>query len=86
MRNFRCVVSDRDSGFTSGGGALPVAGSCVPGDGPGTGNTKPEVPEAERVGNVQVGNKELSGHSANHEMYVFSADNPARFVTHYQTR
>ena len=47
---------------------------------------KADPSEAERLGNVGVGSKENSGFSANHDRFIQTSDNPARFITHYQTR
>lgn len=42
--------------------------------------------EAARIGNVKVGDKEPTGFISNGDRYVYTADNPARFITHNQTR
>ena len=50
------------------------------------GEQLPPQSEAGRLGKSYVGPKELSGFSENNDRYVHSADNPARFVTHYMTK
>ena len=50
------------------------------------GQQRPDISEADRIGRTKMGNKEASGFSENNDGYVHTADNPARFITHYQTR
>jgi len=50
------------------------------------GQQRPDPSEADRLGKTKVGSKEPSGFCENNDGYIHTADNPARFITHYQTR
>lgn len=45
-----------------------------------------QVPDSDRLARTAVGRKELTGYSENNDSFVHTADNPARFVTHYSTK
>jgi protein phosphatase 1 regulatory subunit 32 len=50
------------------------------------GEQRPAPSEADRLGRTAVGWKEETGFTENNDRFVQTADNPARFVTHYMTR
>lgn len=50
------------------------------------GQQRPDPSEANRLGRSAVGLKEPSGYVECNDRFVQTADNPARFITHYQTR
>ncbi len=50
------------------------------------GKQRPTPSEADRLGATGVGTKEPSGYVENHDRFIQTDDNPARFVTHYSTK
>ena len=50
------------------------------------GKQRPEPGAADRLGRTDVGWKEDTGFTTNNDRFVQQADNPVRFVTHYDTR
>ena len=50
------------------------------------GKQQPDKSEADRLGRTAVGTKEDTGFTENNDRFVQTADNPARFITHYTTR
>lgn len=50
------------------------------------GKQRPDPTDADRLGTTTIGPKEGTGFTANNLRHVWSADNPARFITDYQMR
>lgn len=88
------VPSEHGSGFTVSTKAKPDFVSREPGDAYNKSTTadtykglqNEPLSEAARIGNTKSGDKEPTGFIRNNDRYVYSADNPARFITHNQTR
>ena len=50
------------------------------------GKQHPDKSESDRMGRTGVGTKELTGYCENNDRYINTSDNPARFITHYETK